>query len=177
MFATLRRSPRFATRAPSPPPLRRSPRLAARTNQSSKEFFRCRRSLRLQYKFTKRYAQLQAKYTPAYAHPNHRIMSALPEVKAIVSYFNMMIDVLTSTEDYIIKAKIVMELYERLLSDRGAYCLLAASPSFRSTSYMKISEFCDYLPYNTMMSTLRDRLVHLIRGPLKKHPLYVPDII
>lgn len=101
-------------------------------------------------------------------------MSSLPEVKDITSKINMMFETMNHAQDHVVRVKVFMNLYEMFLSDPAAHCILAAQPQFRMVSCMKIAEFCEYLPYNTTLHKQRERLLELVYGPLKSHPLYIP---
>lgn len=231
MFPTLRRSPRFASRAtvirapaPSPAPApaaappaapaaapspapdctvyhgvrltslymrsqsleptRYSLRLAEKQQSAqlsavpsappSKEFFRRRLSYRLLRKRIHKYFTPFIQFTHVSTHPKFLTMISLPEVKAITIKINMMFETMDYAQDYVMRVKVFMNLYEMLLSDPAAHCILAAQPTFRMVSCMKIAEFCEYLPYNTTLRKQHERLLDLIYGPLKSHPLYIP---
>ena len=157
---------------------RRSPRLAAKqpTPTLDKELFLCRRSHRLA---KKRYAAqniIIERLRNAKKHINYYTMRDVTDIHDVAVHMKAMYFDIKHTEDHTEKVKNIISLYDFILTTPIVHDILATLPSFRATTLSKITEFCDYLPYNTTLRIQHNNLCRLYVD-LTGHRLYVPDTL
>lgn len=163
---------------------RRSPRLAAKhtqtpihvcaTQQPSKEFFRARRSPRLEAKRVAEQNAITSYYKKANSHYFYITVKRLPGVRECANEIHDLINDVSSTSNIVEKIRKVYDIYNYILTTRTVHNILASCPSFRYISLARITELCYLLPYNTTLPIQRNRLMCLY-SDLMRHQYYVPE--
>ena len=158
--------------------LRRSPRLAAKQaiQTPDKELFLCRRSNRLAKKRYMARGILIERYRNAKKHTNYYTMMDVTNIHDVAVRLKHMYSDIQNTRDYTEQVKKIINLYDFTLITPIVHDILATLPSFRATTLSKITEFCDYLPYNTKLRIQRSNLCRLYVD-LTGHRFYVPDTL
>ena len=165
-----RRSPRLAAKQQNQTPVR----ACSTQQQPSKEFFRARRSPRLEAKRTAGQHRMIQVYKQAFSHPNYIYIKSLPEVRECANQINWLIDDVSNTSNTVEKIRKVYNVYNFLLTNHVAHKLFTVMPCFRYITLARITDFCNQLPYNTTLPIQRNRLLRL-HDDLKYSQYYVPE--
>jgi hypothetical protein len=113
-------------------------------------------------------------YKKANDHPNYITTKKMPDIRYCATRVHSMIANIQSTSNFVEKVKKIINLYDYTLNTITFHTILATSPSIRLTTLGRITEFCDYLPYNTTLLIQRNRFRQLYLD-LMRHMYYVPD--
>ncbi len=142
--------------------------------QPSKEFFRARRSPRLEAMRVAEQNATTAYYKKANSHYFYITVKSLPGVRECANEIHGLINDISNTTDTVEKIRKVYNIYNYILTTHTVHNILAACPSFRYISLARITEFCYQLPYNTTLPIQRNRLMCLY-SDLMRHQYYVPE--